>query len=121
MVALSTPRTRSPVERAGSKSSRARACQRKACEMLCLRAELRHKAEAEVVRTDEIKRTPGESASDLPVRRRGRSAGDAVVSETGVRTLARLVSSRDATLRNEANGLMTGELAEKDINGRNIY
>lgn len=33
--------------------------------MLCLRADLRHKAEAPVVRTDEIPRAAGQSAADL--------------------------------------------------------
>src|SRR5271167_3304646 len=65
-------------------------------EMLCLRADLRHKAEAAVVRTDEVTRTPGQSAGDLPVRRCGRREGVAAVSEPGVRALARLVSRRDA-------------------------
>lgn len=40
-------------------------------EMLCLRAELPHKAEAAVVRIDEVTRPPGQSAGDLPVRRCG--------------------------------------------------
>src|SRR5580704_16023892 len=61
------------------------------CEMLCLRADLRHKAEATVVRTDEVSRTPGQSAGDLLVRRCGRREGAAAVSEPGVRALARLV------------------------------
>src|SRR5260221_849978 len=91
------------------------------CEMLCLRAELRHKAEAEVVRTDEITRTPGESASDLPVRRRGRRAGVAVVSEPGVRALARLGSRRDAAQGNRANSQKDGGRAEHDISARVTY
>src|SRR5271166_857995 len=66
------------------------------CEMLCLRADLRHKAEAAVVRTDEVTRAPGQSAGDLPVRRCGRREGVAAVSEPGVRALAKLVSRRDA-------------------------
>ena len=45
--------------------------------MLCLRAELRHKAEAAVVRIDEVTRPPGQSAGDLPFRRCGRREGAA--------------------------------------------
>src|SRR5258708_33367969 len=56
-----------------------------------------------------------ESAGDLPVRRRGRRAGVAVVSEPGVRALARLVSRRDAAQGNGANGQRVGERAEHDI------
>src|SRR5260221_3648562 len=55
------------------------------------------------------------SAGDLPVRRRGRRAGVAVVSEPGVRALARLVSRRDAAQGNGANGQRVGERAEHDI------
>src|SRR5260221_14325212 len=89
--------------------------------MLCLRAELRHKAEAEVVRSDEITRTPGESAGDPPVRRRERRAGVTVVSEPGVRALARLVSRRDAAQGNGANGQRVGERAEHDISAGVTY
>src|ERR1700730_3665838 len=91
------------------------------CEMLCLGADLRHKAEAAVVRTDEVSRTPGQSAGDLPVRRCGRRAGVAAVSEPGVRALARLVSRRDWAQGNGANGQRGGERAEHDISAGATY
>src|SRR5271165_153703 len=78
-------------------------------EMLCLRAKLRHKAEAAVVRIDEVTRPPGQSAGDLPVRRCGRREGAAAVSESGVRALARLVSRRDAAQGHGANGQRVGK------------
>src|SRR5208282_5810574 len=91
------------------------------CEMLCLRADLRHKAEATVVRTDEITRASGQSAGDLPLRRCGRRGGVAAVSESGVRTLVGLVSRRDATQGNGANGQRVGERAEQVIRAKATY
>ena len=91
------------------------------CELLCLRADLGHKAEATVVRTDEITRASGQSAGDLPFRRRGRCTGAAAVSESGVRTWVGLVSRRDATQGNGANGQRVGERAEHDISARATY
>ena len=110
-----TPRSRIPWQglvrsHRGQEHARGRRC-----EMLCLTPDLRHKAEAAVVRTDEITRAPGQSAGDLPVRRCGRRAGVAVVSEPGVRALARSVSRRDAAQGNGANGQRVGERAEHDI------
>jgi hypothetical protein len=90
-------------------------------EMLCLRAELRHKAEAAVVRIDEVTTPPGQSAGDLPVRRCGRREGAAAVSEPGVRALARLVSRRDAAQGNGANGQRVGERAEHDVSAGATY
>jgi hypothetical protein len=113
--ALSTPRTRSPVVRAGSRSLRARASQRGRREVLCLRADLRHETEATVVRSDEITRTSGQPAGDLPVRRRGRCSGAPALFESGVRTLARLVSCLDAAQGNGANSQGVGEREEHDI------
>src|SRR5260370_42682787 len=89
--------------------------------MLCLRAELRHIAEAAVVRIDEVTRPPGQSAGDLPVRRCGRREGAAAVSEPGVRALARLVSRRDAAQGNGANGQRIGERAEHDVSAGATY
>ena len=84
-------------------------------------ADLRHKAEATVVRTDEITRASGQSAGDLSVRRRGRRAGAAVVSESGVRTLAGLVSRRNAAQGNGANGQGAEERAEHDTSAHATY
>src|SRR5580704_18426751 len=91
------------------------------CEMLCLRADLRHKAEAAVVRTDEVSRTPGQSAGDLLVRRCGRREGAAAVSEPGVRALARLVSCRDAAQGNGSNGQRVGKRGEHDVSAGATY
>src|ERR1700736_2599078 len=90
-------------------------------EMLCLRADLRHKAEAAVVRIDEVTRPPGQSAGDLPFRRCGCREGAAAVSEPGVRALARLVSRRDAAQGNGANGHRVAERAEHDISAGATY
>ena len=48
-----------------------------AAKCFCLRADLRHKAEATVVRTDDIARASGQPTGDLPVRRCGRCPGAA--------------------------------------------
>src|SRR5260221_4746667 len=121
MVALSTPRTRSPVARAGSKSSLARACQRKALRNALLTCRATTQSRSGGCSNYEITRTPGESAGDPPVRRRERRAGVTVVSEPGVRALARLVSRRDAAQGNGANGQRVGERAEHDISAAVTY
>jgi hypothetical protein len=71
--------------------------------MFCLRADLRHKARAAVVRTDEITRASGQPAGDFPVRRCGRCPGAAAPFESRIGTLAGLVSRRDAAQGNGVN------------------
>ena len=111
------PSLRAAVARTGSKSSR-RGRRR---EMLRLRADLRLKPKRRLFELMKITRTPGQSAGDLPVRRRGRRAGVAVVSESGVRTLVGLVSRRDAAQGNGTNGQRVGERAEHDISEGATY